>query len=112
MVNDRGERRIKVRVGPGKAGAIALIVMPLLFLAFGVVLFLSVLEDAGDAQPAIIMFAILWCTTMLMLLGYGVYTLMTPIPALDWKSTSSARMSMDLDWPAQRSWISNPAGHA
>lgn len=50
----------------------------MLFRAFGVVLFSSVIDDAGEARPAIVMFAILWCTTTLMFFGDGVNSLVNP----------------------------------
>ena len=52
-------RNMTLRVRPGKAGAIALIVVPVLFLMFGVVLFSSVMDGAGEARKPIIMFAVI-----------------------------------------------------
>ena len=73
-----GERNSTVRVRPGKAGAIALIVVPVLFLAFGIVLFSSVMDGAGEARMPILMFGAIWCIVMVMLAGYGIYSLVSP----------------------------------
>ncbi|HEY3490162.1 MAG TPA: hypothetical protein VGK27_08590 [Candidatus Deferrimicrobiaceae bacterium] len=78
MGNRESGKTVTVRVRPGKAGAIALIVLPLLFLAFGVVLFGSVIGESEDGRLPIIMFGIIWCVVNLMLAGYGVYSLLNP----------------------------------
>ncbi len=78
MGNNRNGKTVTVQVRPGKAGAIAMIVLPLLFLAFGVVLFGSVIGESGDARLPIMMFGVIWCVVNLMLAGYGVYSLVNP----------------------------------
>jgi hypothetical protein len=78
MGNRVSGKTVTIRVRPGKAGAIALIVIPLLFLAFGVVLFGSVVGESEDGRLPIIMFGIIWCVVNLMLAGYGVYSLVNP----------------------------------
>lgn len=78
MGNRESGKTVTVRVRPGKAGAIALVVIPILFLAFGVVLIGSVIGEAGDARLPIIMFGVIWCVVTLMLAGYGVYSLLNP----------------------------------
>lgn len=102
-------RRTKAQVRPGKAGAVALIVMPLLFLAFGIVLFSTVLDTADEEWPVIAMFAVVWCGTMLMLLGYGIHALVSGKPAAvleidsvsDWDPHSSSGSGDDGSSGAQ-----------
>ncbi|HEY3490184.1 MAG TPA: hypothetical protein VGK27_08710 [Candidatus Deferrimicrobiaceae bacterium] len=81
MGNKENVRAVTVQVRPGKAGAIVLIVVPLLFLAFGVVLFGSVIGESEDGRLPIIMFGIIWCVVNLMLTGYGIYSLRHPMGA-------------------------------
>lgn len=78
MGNGNQGKKVTVRVRPGKAGAVAMIVLPLLFLAFGVTLLGSVIGEAEDARWPMIMFGVIWCVTNLMLAGYGVYCLVNP----------------------------------
>jgi uncharacterized membrane protein YkvI len=76
MQRDPEPRIIEVVVRPTKAGSIALIVLPTLFLAFCVALFASVWSDAEDARPAMAVFAGIWCVANLGLAGYGAYNLL------------------------------------
>lgn len=78
MGNGKRVKTVTVQLRPGKAGAIALIALPLLFLAFGVVLFGSVIGESEDGRLPIIMFGIIWCVVNLTLAGYGVYSLVNP----------------------------------
>jgi protein-S-isoprenylcysteine O-methyltransferase Ste14 len=91
MKNGYGGRNLTVRVRPGKAGAIALIVVPVLFLMFGVVLFSSVMDGAGEARKPIIMFGVIWCVVMVMLAGYSIYNIVNPkgVPGLEIDITES-----------------------
>lgn len=59
----------KITVRPPRASAIVLIVMGILFLAFGVVL---VDAAEGEARPLVMMFGILWAVVCIGFVVYGL----------------------------------------
>ena len=66
-----------LRVGIGKPGALALVVMGILFLAFGLGLVnvgISGSDESG-LQPLLGLFGIIWAVACLSMVGYGLYSL-------------------------------------
>ena len=66
-----------LRVGLGKPGALALVVMGTLFLVFGLGL-VSVGISGSDEpglQPLLGLFGIIWAVVCLSMVGYGLYSL-------------------------------------
>jgi len=76
MENDNGKEVLRVRVGHSRAGAIATIVMGVLFLAFGAALF----SETQEHNAAILLFQGIWYVSNLALIGWGVYSLVTGKP--------------------------------
>ena len=62
----------KITVRPPRATAIVMIVMGILFLAFGIVL-LQAAE--GEARPFALMFGILWAAVCIGFIVFGIYSL-------------------------------------